>query len=187
MQSVPCVKGRANVVRFDHERGRSEESKVLFTTTFKISEEYLEYDEELMLEIHTSLGCIATEINDAGTCFKHYTKLLEMTKEKYANPKEDAEFDALMVANNEMGIAHMMMDHVRESSPLFERAQKMAITQLHSSETAVSIYFLSSANLGLALWLDGQYPIALKTLTEAWKYHESLVEKGQDTGFAYVI
>ncbi|KAJ4299617.1 hypothetical protein N0V90_004863 [Kalmusia sp. IMI 367209] len=160
--------------------GWSEESKAIFTTAFETCKEHLDSDEVLMLEIHTSLGCIATEINDPITCFEHYKRLLEMTEEKHQQPKSQEDFDALMVAKNEMGIAHMMISHIHEAWELFDDAREIARARLERSETARSIFFLSSANLGLAQWLEPQLDKAFSTLIEAWR----MLNNDDRAGFA---
>ena len=137
-----------------------------------------------MFEIHTSLGCVATEVNDPETCYEHYKSLLEMTEEKYPDPQSEADYDALMVANNEMGIAEMMIGRTPKARKLFETALDQGSRFRDSSETAKSIYLLASANLGLAQWTDGQYEEASNTLLQAWNYHEELTQAGEDTGFA---
>jgi uroporphyrinogen-III decarboxylase len=137
-----------------------------------------------MFEIHTSLGCVATEINEPAICHKHYKRLQEMTKRKYSNPQSEEDCDALMVSDNEMGIAEMMMGKTLEAWTLFEKAQNQASRFRDSSETAKSIYFLASANLGLAQWINGDNEKASYTLMQAWKYHEDLISDGKDTGFA---
>ncbi|KAF2737092.1 hypothetical protein EJ04DRAFT_561953 [Polyplosphaeria fusca] len=134
-------------------------------TLLLICESHLEVSEEILLEIHTSLGCIATEINDPNTCFKHYELLLKMTKEKFVQPKKTEEFDALMVANNEMGIAHMMVGHVYDAYELFEDARHMA--QIHSMDRYGS-----------------QYEAAMDTLTQAWGHHFTLLTAGGVPSFA---
>jgi tetratricopeptide (TPR) repeat protein len=174
----------SHTFRYDHERGRSEESKAIFSTAFEICKNLLNLDDGILLEIHTSLGCIATEINDPKTCFQHYAQLLKKTQKMYASPQTTEEFDALMVAHNEMGIAHMMVGHIDDSYDLFEEARRMAHIQLRTSETAQSIYLLSSANLGLAQWLDGQLEAAMDTLSQAWDYHLTLVDAGETSSFA---
>ncbi|KAH7092428.1 hypothetical protein FB567DRAFT_588706 [Paraphoma chrysanthemicola] len=169
---------------YDHERGRSKESNALFSTAFNICNNHFKYEEDILLEIHTCLGCIATEINDPKTCFEHYTMLLEMTTKKHTHPQTTEDFDALMVAHNEMGIAHLMMGHIQDSYELFDEARRMAHIHRHTSETAKSIFLLSCANLGLAQWLDDQLDAALDTLTQAWEYHKTLVEAGEVSSFA---
>jgi tetratricopeptide (TPR) repeat protein len=91
-----------------------------------------------------------------------------------------------MVANNEMGIAEMMMGQTYKAKELFEIALDQASRFRDASETAKSIYLLASANLGLAQWTDGQYEEASHTLLQAWNYHEELTRAGENTSFAQV-
>ncbi|KAI4935511.1 uncharacterized protein J4E92_002802 [Alternaria infectoria] len=141
-------------------------------------------DERLMREIHTSLGCVATEINDPDTCYERNKILREMTRAEYPNPKTQTDFEALMVSDNEMGVAEMMMGNTDEASNLFKTALREAHRLRDDSETAKSIYLLASANLGLAQWFKGKYEKASSTLQQAWQYHEKLTDAHEDTGFA---
>jgi len=139
-----------------------------------------------MFEIHTSLGCVATEVNDPHTCYIHYKHLQEMTEKRYPDPQGEEEYDALMVANNEMGIAEMMVGNTSAARVLFETALDQASRFRDSSDTAKSIYLLASANLGLAQWTVEAYEEASHTLEQAWEYHDELTLIGEDTGFGWV-
>ena len=170
--------------RFDHERGRSREAKWIFESAEAVCTQHLNSDESLMREIHTSLGCVATEINDPDTCYKHNKLLRELTREKYPNPKTHEDLEALMVSDNEMGVAEMMVGNTDEASDLFKKALRQAQHLRDDSETARSIYLLASANLGLAQWFKGKYEKASSTLQQAWEYHEGLTDAPEDTAFA---
>ena len=176
-------KTKSDQHRFDHERGRSQEAKEILDTSLAVCENHLDSDEDLMFEIHTSLGCVATEINEPATCHKHYKRLLHMTEKKYPKPQSEEEYDALMVANNEMGIAEMMIGKTHEAWTLFETARDQACRFRDLSAIAKSIYLLASANLGLAQWTEGDHEKASETLLHAWEYHKELADAGEDTGF----
>lgn len=137
-----------------------------------------------MREIHTNLGCVATEINDPDTCYEHNKLLRELTREKYPNPKTQEDLEALMVSDNEMGVAEMMVGNTDEASDLFKTALRQARRLRDDSETARSIYLLASANLGLAQWFERDYGQASSTLQQAWEYHKELTDAPEDTAFA---
>lgn len=129
-------------------------------------------DQDLVWDIHSSQGAIATETNDPQGCLEHYTVILEMTRQHYSQPRNMDQNLSLSIALNEIGTAYMINDRISDAINAFKEALEIAERYQPFSSKALTFSSLASANMGLAYWLEGRLDDAIVVLTSALKVRE---------------
>ncbi len=168
--------------RYYHERGNSEEARPLFNVAESICEN--SRDQDLLWDIHSSQGAIATETNDAKGAIKHYKILKQMTDTRYPSPSKIDECMPLAIASNEIGVAYMMNESILDAKKSFEKARGFTERFVHRSKTAMTFFSLASANLGLTLWLRDEYEDANDVLEHAMRTRQK--QFGDDDNESFV-
>jgi tetratricopeptide (TPR) repeat protein len=173
------VKLLADAARYRHERGRSNESKILSDFAQEIcmvwetrlllidtpDEETLNNLKKVraaVAEILHNRGCTSTEINepeDAYASFKQFN--LMMMEEFQRNDLLNSTDKRLAISWNELGNAYMLKNNWKRGEWCFLRA----IDTMKKLENYVEIDIsLPLVNLGLAYWIQGRHSEALATL-----------------------
>ena len=125
--------------------------------------------QDLLADIHYTLGAIASETNDAKSCLKHTNALLDL---RLAIARETGVRDVrLAIAYNENGIARMMSHDYDGAQDCFDNAIQVysALPNFRKDMNTVS-----HANRGLAAWLKGDLPTAAKIFEDAIQDREEL-------------
>lgn len=126
-------------------------------------------NQDLLTDIHYTLGAIANETNDTESCMRHTTAFLE-TRLKIAEETQTRDV-RLAVAYNESGIAKMMSKEFDEAEKCFENAIRVysALPDFRKDMNTVS-----NANRGLAAWLKGDMSRAVVIFEQAIQDREEL-------------
>ena len=125
--------------------------------------------QDLLTDIHYTLGAIANETNDAESCMRHATAFLE-TRLKIAEETQTRDV-RLAVAYNEIGIAKMMSKKFDKAEECFENAIKVYSALPHFRKDMNTV---SHANRGLAAWLKGDLSRAVVIFEQAIQDREEL-------------
>ena len=161
----------SNKSRYQHATGNSYAIRYLLEEAQKICEtlDGSRQRQDLLTDIHYTLGAIANETNDARSCLTHTKAFLEMRLEIAA---ETGINDVrLAVAYNETGIARMMSHELNEAEECFDNAIKVysALPNFQKDMNTVS-----HANRGLAAWLKGDLSRAADIFLQAIQDREEL-------------
>ena len=168
--------------RWQTEKGNSQSSdsnRDLLRLAYEICEQNSHRDiEDLLSDIHYSLGAVANETNDAKSCFYHNAALLKIREtitEK--NGKNDLR---LGIAYNQMGTALMMTNNIVQAATSFQRA-----IDTYKELSNFNKYMLSIplANLGLAYWLQDRLEKAYEVLKQGLFDRESMFGKDDHESF----
>lgn len=151
------------VIRWQYERGNLLSAKAPAELALKLLEQVDEAQctdrQHLQSLIHDCLGCVANGTNQPQASMKYNKKFLELRKA--IEESGGSERALLAYAHNQLGCSMMMARKYAEGAELFSQALEI----WHS----ISTYFpgdasMEYANLGLALWLQGQVEEASKVL-----------------------
>ena len=161
------------------EEGNSHSNKALLGYAYAICEKTIDQDvEDLVCDIHYSLGAVSNETNDGDTCFKHNTAFLDIRlKKQVRNKKPDLR---LGIAHNQMGTAWMMMGDFEKAAMAFQEA--MNTYQILPDFTPY-LLTIPIANLGLARWSQGRLDEAYEVLERERKDRESMFGKNDHESF----
>lgn len=106
------------------------------------------------------MSALSNETNDAQSCLGHNILCLALRKAEAAkNNKSDLR---LAFAHSQLGIAYMMIRKFALATEYF----KQCIGMLKGLDVDVDEYGFSICNLGLAYWVQGEFDVADKTLTD---------------------
>jgi tetratricopeptide (TPR) repeat protein len=173
-QGRKCIRTEDNVYFTDnlkhlHERGFSYEGKNFFVKALELCNASTTTNEsdELLSDIHYTLGAIANEINDGKSCLEHNIVLFDMCKKAAARAgKPDVRYAA---AHSQLGVAYTMTGKLERATELFSQS----VAMFRSLDNfMVDMMAFPMANYGLGLWLQGQLAEAEKAFVAALKERE---------------
>jgi tetratricopeptide (TPR) repeat protein len=132
----------------------------------------------LLSDIHFNLGAIANETNDWSSCLENNILLLRM-RESISSKSGKPDL-RLGIAYNQMGVADTMIGKYALATEFFRRS-----IQVYQAldDFEVDMLAFPRANLGFALWVQGQFSEAEKVLGTALAEREK--EFGKMDKFSY--
>ena len=141
-------------------------------------------DPELLADIHSSQGAIATETNRPTDCLEHYQQFMSLAEARFRSSCRMDDTIALSYAENELGIALMMNSREQDAKEIFERAMERCRRYCAESEQALDVFSFASANFGLACLETGETVDALNVVLYALK--ERSRKKGLSDDYSFM-
>jgi tetratricopeptide (TPR) repeat protein len=170
-------------IRWQHERGNSHDVRHIFELALAICEKSnTGAPTPLIGDLYHSLGAIANETNDAVACLKHNTRLFEIRQEVYAqNGIKDYRYAS---GYAQLGIALMMNKELDRAIKAFGDSLEAFSQTSNFNKDMLSVPL---ADIGFALWLNGDLELAAEKLEGGIRDREELFGKNDRVSFKFVF
>lgn len=149
--------------RYLHERGTAENFKELLDSAQSICEALSDDTNLILSDIFYARGADAAETNQKDIAFANNLAFLNIREEISKTSEEGAKDLTLAQAYNQAGNAYLDQGNMEEAIKLYQKALNVFRSR---SDYTKDMTTICVANLGTALWMQGDYEKAFNLLVD---------------------